>query len=507
MNAADTWQLPPVLRTRHDASETSDAVPVSPELAEKLERGDNRSPDWSHVRIHPDTKPENIHGCELEHCVLGPDVKLHASRIVQSTIDRGARVTNCGLVQGYIVGPDAVIANSRLEHSGSTTFGNDIEIALGNELATRKTPIYAELSCDVLCAAAQDRTAVVLPEDEVQRAHSYRSAMTSDRAIVGASSRILSVSTLRSSFVGDGIRIEGASLIEFSTFRSHSSADAAKAGSQYHLSAGHGVIIRESHLQEGAAVLDQARVARSLLGRDAVVSSGASVTESVICRRSEIARGEVTSCLVGPLVNMHHQGLLIATVWPSGRGNVGSGAQVGSNHTSRLPDQSLLAGEGVFFGLATAIKFPANYAQSPYSVIATGLITGPQRVSFPFSLVSILDDVPADAPSGYNRLIPGWMFSHNLFAILRDERKFAASRIGGARVDGRVANEQELRNGKVVLGGDMHQAVRLRFTRRQRVAADDRGEVAAQSEVLKDQPRHPLGFVRAQRKRYRRVCL
>ena len=426
MNTSETWRLPHVLSTRYEATETTEAVPVSAELREKLERGANRSSDWSTVKIDPRTKPEDIHGCELDRCVIGADVTLHASRISDSTIDYGARVANCSLIKGYIVGPKAVIESSRLEHSGSTSFGNDVEIALGNEFASRKTPIYAELSCDYLCDEAQNRTAIQLSEEEQQRAHNYRSSMTSDLAVVGAEAEVVSVSTLRSSFVDDRIRLEGASLIEFSTFRSRSNAAGNKHEESRHSSAGHGVIVRSSHIQEGAAVLDRAQIVRSLLGHDAVVSTGASVTESVICRRSEIAHGEVTSCLIGPLVNMHHQGLLIATVWPQGRGNMGSGAQVGSNHTSRLPDQTLIAGEGMFFGLATAVKFPANYSRSPYSVIATGLITGPQRVSFPFSLLSILDDAPPDAPSGYNRLIPGWMFSHNLFAILRNERKFAA---------------------------------------------------------------------------------
>lgn len=426
MSTSETWRLPHVLSTRCAAAETSEAVRVSPELEQKLEHGGNCSSDWSTVRIHPSTRPENIHGCELDRCVIGANVTLHASRISNSTIDHGARVTNCSLIEGYIVGPNAVIENSRLEHSGTTCFGNDIEISIGNELAARKTPIYSELSCEYLCEEAQNRTAVRLSQEEEHRAHNYRSSMTSDLAVVGAEAEVVSVSTLRSCFIDDGIRLEGASLIEFSTFRSRSGVDTRKAEKSPHLSAGHGVIVRSSHIQEGAAVLDRAQVVRSLLGRDAIVSSGASVTDSVVCRRSEIARGEVTSCLVGPLVNMHHQSLLIATVWPRGRGNMGSGAQVGSNHTSRLPDQALLAGEGMFFGLATAVKFPANYTRSPYSVIATGLITGPQRVSFPFSLLSILDDAPPDAPSGYNRLIPGWMFSHNLFAVLRDERKFAA---------------------------------------------------------------------------------
>lgn len=51
---------------------------------------------------------------------------------------------------------------------------------------------------------------------------------------------------------------------------------------------------------------------------------------------------------------------------------MGYGANVGSNHTGRAPDQELWPGEGVFFGLGTSIKFPANYVAAQYSVIATG---------------------------------------------------------------------------------------------------------------------------------------
>jgi hypothetical protein len=44
-----------------------------------------------------------------------------------------------------------------------------------------------------------------------------------------------------------------------------------------------------------------------------------------------------------PFVGFHHQALLIATIWPSGRGNVSHGASVGSNHTGKAPDQVRVA--------------------------------------------------------------------------------------------------------------------------------------------------------------------
>ena len=48
--------------------------------------------------------------------------------------------------------------------------------------------------------------------------------------------------------------------------------------------------------------------------------------DSILGHNSGVSEGECTSCLVGPFVGFHHQSLLIATLWPEGKGNVGYGA-------------------------------------------------------------------------------------------------------------------------------------------------------------------------------------
>lgn len=75
-------------------------------------------------------------------------------------------------------------------------------------------------------------------------------------------------------------------------------------------------------------------------------------------------------------------------IWFEGKGNIGYGANVGSNHTGRLPDQECLPGEGTFFGLGCNIKYPCNLSDSPYSIIASGITMLPQRLTYPFSLVN-----------------------------------------------------------------------------------------------------------------------
>jgi hypothetical protein len=156
----------------------------------------------------------------------------------------------------------------------------------------------------------------------------------------------------------------------------------------------------------------------------ATVERFGKVADSVIGPNSAIGGAEVTASLVGPFVGCHHQGLLIAARWPGGRGNLGYGAGVGCNHTSRAPDQEGVLGEGLFVGLGATVKYPVDLSHSPYSILACGLTLPPQRIAFPFSLVREADAPIPGVHPGANVLIPGWMLMENLYAIQRCAMKF-----------------------------------------------------------------------------------
>jgi hypothetical protein len=164
----------------------------------------------------------------------------------------------------------------------------------------------------------------------------------------------------------------------------------------------------------------------SLLTEHSHVERHGKVTQSILGPNTGVAEGEVTASLCGPFVGFHHQALMIATFWPEGKGNVGYGANVGSNHTSKAPDQELWAGEGTFFGLGVNIKFPSNFTKAPYSIIASGVATLPQKVSFPFSLInSPSESYPGVSPA-YNEIMPAWVLSDNIYTIRRNEGKYKA---------------------------------------------------------------------------------
>jgi hypothetical protein len=176
---------------------------------------------------------------------------------------------------------------------------------------------------------------------------------------------------------------------------------------------------------ENSHLGDSVYLENGALARDAIFESNSIATDNAIVKSSfigsfsHIGEAEVSNSLIGPLVQIHHHCLLLSALWAEGRGNVGYGANVGSNHTGRAPDQEIVPGLGQFFGLGCSVKFPANFSEAPFTMIATGVVCEPQRLKFPFSL---LKNMPTD--TGLNEIIPGWVYSKNIYGVYRSIYKW-----------------------------------------------------------------------------------
>jgi hypothetical protein len=177
--------------------------------------------------------------------------------------------------------------------------------------------------------------------------------------------------------------------------------------------------LENSHLGDFVCVENGALARDSIFESNSVATDNAIIKSSFIGSFSHVGEAEVSNSLIGPLVQIHHHCLLISALWAEGRGNVGYGANVGSNHTGRAPDQEIVPGFGQFFGLGCSVKFPANFCEAPFTMIATGTICEPQRLKFPFSL---LKSSPFDA--GLNEIIPGWVYSKNIYGVYRSIYKW-----------------------------------------------------------------------------------
>jgi carbonic anhydrase/acetyltransferase-like protein (isoleucine patch superfamily) len=175
--------------------------------------------------------------------------------------------------------------------------------------------------------------------------------------------------------------------------------------------------LENSHLGESVCVENGALVRESLLESNSIVADNAIVKSSFIGSFSYISEAEISNSLIGPLVQIHHHSLLISALWAEGRGNVGYGANVGSNHTGRMPDQEIVPGLGQFFGLGCSVKFPANFSEAPFTMIATGVVCEPQRLKFPFSLIKT-------GTHSVNEIIPGWVYSKNIYGVYRSIYKW-----------------------------------------------------------------------------------
>ena len=146
--------------------------------------------------------------------------------------------------------------------------------------------------------------------------------------------------------------------------------------------------VENSILQWGCSFESGSNCSDSMLCEHTDTSCNAKIVNSIIAPNTGVSSGECNSSLVGPFIGFHHNSVLIScrrftgeliiALWYEGKGNIGYGANIGSNHTGRLPDQESIPGEGVFFGLGCNIKYPCNLLHSPYSIVASGVTMLPE---------------------------------------------------------------------------------------------------------------------------------
>jgi hypothetical protein len=246
--------------------------------------------------------------------------------------------------------------------------------------------------------------------EQYTRKTSSRAGIVESRAVVKNTPKIINC------YIGSGAVIDAATSLENTTVLSNV-AEPSRVAS--------GACVRDSLVQWGCVIETHALLQNSVLCEHSGVQAHGKVMQSLLGPNTTVSSGECISSLLGPFVGFHHQSLVISAFWPEGKGNVGYGANVGSNHTSKAPDQEIWPGEGTFFGLGVNIKFPTDFTRAPYSIIATGVSSLPQRCEMPFSLINVRAESIEGVSPAYNEILPAWVLSDNIYAVLRNERKFA----------------------------------------------------------------------------------
>ncbi|MBI9031158.1 DUF4954 family protein [bacterium] len=405
--------------------------PISKIEISKLESQGNRCLDWPKVFVEPVFTTDFIHNNYFSGRVFlgnysGEEVRLfdnyyHPNGIYNSTlndvfIDSNSLIKDNKLISRYYLSQDVIaVGNDLIYADKNTNFGNGITISVGSEVGGRDIPIYAEQDINYIGELITGQKEESIYNKYLDLVKDYADSVTSSFGIISAGAKVINNRKIFNSYIGYNAIIENTTKIANSTILS-------EPDERTHIQ--DGVIMEQTLCQWGVKVESMALVQKALLCEYSGVERHGKVQSSIIGPNTVIGEGEVTASILGPFIGFHHQSMLIGSLWIEGRGNVGYGANVGSNHTSKLPDQELFAGEGLFYGLGCNIKFPADYRKSAYSIIATGVTTLPQKVEFPFSLISHPFAPQPDIPPAYNEIIPGWVLSDNSYSVFRNEAKY-----------------------------------------------------------------------------------
>ncbi len=398
---------------------------------ERLRAGGNRCADWSRILVTEAFTPECIVGSTfVGDCVVGAmkgegipveeavslPSGIYNSTIVDCEIGDRCLVSKVSVVSNYILKENCVVFDTgALSASAECVFGNGREIAIGIETGGREVLSYAEITIPVATAVATRRSDQAFLEEYAAFVKSYIDSCSAPFGVVSRGGVIRHTARVEDLYLGEGALIDSATVVKNATLLS---TPEERTGIS------HGAYVRNSCLQYGCDVTSMAIVDDSVLTEHSHVERHGKVTQSIIGPNTGVAEGEVTASLVGPFVGFHHQAMLIAALWPEGKGNVGYGANIGSNHTSKAPDQEIWCGEGFFFGLGVNVKFPSDFTGAPYGLIATAVDTLPQKVEFPFALINKPFRALEGIPPAYNEIFPAWVLSDNLYTVLRNEGKY-----------------------------------------------------------------------------------
>ncbi|ETV75321.1 hypothetical protein, variant 1 [Aphanomyces astaci] len=320
------------------------------------------------------------------------------------------------LVGTYVSHGAVVVGCGTITCSGTdVTNGNGTVLKVGVEIGGREIAMFADMPFHLAAVVGETRGNVSELKAYEDLVRTYTKKVQCDGFnVIAHQAKLLRCPKIRDVFVGDAAVLEDSVVSNSTILSSPAEVSSILGFSQVHSS----ILQWNAHVHSGSSV------ERSFLCDCSRVERHGVVMDSLLGPNTAIAEGECTSTFLGPFVGFHHQAMIVAAFWPRGRGNVGYGANVGSNHTLKAPDQELWPGEGVFFGLSVSIKYPSNFTNAAYSVIATGVSTLPQKLDMPFALINTPGHNIPDLSPAINEIYPGWVLSHSIFTVLRNQDKF-----------------------------------------------------------------------------------
>jgi len=398
---------------------------------ERLKSQQNLARDWNQIKVTESFSTANIINNQfLGKTAIGNlsgeieiDGLTYRSGIINSTlynvqIGDQTLIKNVQSISYIALLKGAVISNClAVTHGSDKHFGIGREMELAIETGGRELKIFPEINIDLARIICGQRGNKTLLKKYSALVDEYRNLSESKWSVLDENAAITDTAKVLNFFLGKGGRIDNACVVKNTVILSNLEEP---------VNISDGAIVKNSIVQWGSKITTGAIAEDSVFTEHSGAEKNGKVINSLIGANSYVAEGEVTASLIGSFVGFHHQALMIAAYWPEGKGNISYGANVGSNHTGKAPDQEIWPGEGTFFGLSCSIKFPADFTNAPYSIIATAVTTLPQKLEYPFSLINTPAHSFEKISPAYNEIYPAWVLSDNIYMVKRNEEKYKA---------------------------------------------------------------------------------
>ncbi|WP_300601199.1 DUF4954 family protein [Niabella sp.] len=419
---------------RFQQNPSTDYRPLTRQEIAILKSNGNRSDNWSQVLVRDGIDILLIEECTffglvrigklepyfLEFSQLRTPVGLYRNLIVSCDIGNNVAINNVRMLSHYIIEDEAILINvNEMSCTSHSKFGNgivkdgeaeDVRIWLEicNENAGRKViPFDGMLPGDAWLWSkyrANERLQNALKAFTDQKFGTYRGTY----GTVGKRTVIKNTHIVKDVKIGSDAYIKGANKLKNLTINSNETAKSQ---------IGEGCEMVNGIMGAGSRAFYGVKAVRFILAPFSQLKYGARLINSYLGENATISCCEVLNTLLFPAHEQHHNNSFLCASLVMGQSNIAAGATIGSNHNSRAADGELQAGRGFWPGLCVSLKHNSKFAS--FTMIAKGDYPAELNIPLPFSLVS--NEVHKD------RLLvmPGYWFMYNMYAILRNERKFA----------------------------------------------------------------------------------
>lgn len=401
---------------------------------EVLVKNGNNAEDWDKVLVADPFRAKAIVNCEfaglvrigklekvmLTHHDLHVPAGITHSRIINCDIGDNAALHAVRYISHTIVGEQCILQSiDEMHTSNYAKFGNGIIkhredesvriwMDLMNEAGGRSVlPFDGLIPADAyLWAKYRGDTTLMdkLKEITQQQFDAHRGYY----GTIGAQSVIKSCRIIKDCKIGNAAYIKGANKLKNLTI--HSDFDERTQ-------IGEGVELVNGIIGYGCRIFYGCKAVRFVMGDNSSLKYGARLIHSVLGDNSTVSCCELLNNLVFPAHEQHHNNSFLVAALVMGQSNLAAGATIGSNHNSRANDGEVVAGRGFWPGLCTTIKHTSRFAS--YCLLAKGDYPSELNITLPFTLVS------NDTANDRLVLVPGYWWTHNMYALQRNSAKYA----------------------------------------------------------------------------------